>query len=931
MKFRRFLLTGLILFSWVLWGFSVYYTLFHFSFNPSVGWTVEKQNLSVNRAAYKDPSGNRIATPPDGLQQGDAILAVRTTDGRLHAMNSISAFGEVLRLAHPGDSLKMSIRRKDGSPAEIPVQVTHAVWTSLSWLTMLVLLVPMVALLAATMIGLLKPDDGNAFCAALLFLSFVTIFQQSEIILFPPLLRDAAFLVGGLLNSCFVYILMRFFLLFPAPSLLERRAPWLKHALLLLTALSTIPDMVSRYALHYSFAHLNAVPSWIRHLSSFLSLLMFLLAMISLILNTFLITGKDERRRMRILLIGSLLGLLPTFLFSIYFSVFSSETPSQWLILLIVLTLSVFPLSFIYAVVKHRVLGIRLILRQGLKYSLVSQSFLALEGILIFLVIVISGQPFLRERFPHLSPSLTAALIAGLVLLCMAGLREINRRIFPLIDRRFFRESYNAQKVLTDLRRSVRQLAAQPDRLFPGLAETIGNTLFPEKVVFFLRGCRPLPAVTPDSVSGALLPPETTVNENFYAACLYQLPVSRKASAAVTVTEAPESLSFTGGSFIVRHLESVAREEPEALEVYLDDPKSWLQALVRDSSQASHAYEERCMLERLQTRLLIPLVAGQQLLGFISLGEKRSEEPYSHEDRELLLTLAEQIAVALDYLRLMAQVAEQEKLKREVEIAKEVQARLFPQEMPPVAGLDYAGHCRAARGVGGDYYDFLLLESGKIGLALGDISGKGIGAALLMAVLQASLRSHAPLRGEDLELLFRDLNRLMCASVDGSKYATFFYGLYHGTSGQLSYVNAGHNPPLLFRRDERRVSSKIDPSLEIVEPSETERQVSEPEILRLEATGMTIGLFLQAPYEKRTLTMQPGDILVLYSDGVTEAQNGEEEEFGEERLQQVILQNCQRDAQGILQSVVDEVSQFVGSAPQYDDLTLVVAKACSAS
>jgi phosphoserine phosphatase RsbU/P len=129
--------------------------------------------------------------------------------------------------------------------------------------------------------------------------------------------------------------------------------------------------------------------------------------------------------------------------------------------------------------------------------------------------------------------------------------------------------------------------------------------------------------------------------------------------------------------------------------------------------------------------------------------------------------------------------------------------QLFPQVLPVFPGLDYARLCRAARGVGGDYYDFILLEPGKLGLALGDISGKGIAAALLMAGLQAALRSYTPIRGSQLDLLAADLNRLMCASVDGSKYATFFYCLFEEHSHQLTYVNAGHNPPLLFHSLER--------------------------------------------------------------------------------------------------------------------------------
>ncbi len=213
-------------------------------------------------------------------------------------------------------------------------------------------------------------------------------------------------------------------------------------------------------------------------------------------------------------------------------------------------------------------------------------------------------------------------------------------------------------------------------------------------------------------------------------------------------------------------------------------------------------WQERQLLEQLHTRLIVPLATTERLLGFISLGEKLSEEPYSKEDKELLLAVAQQTAIALDYAQLISHVAEQEKLKLEIEFAKEVQAELFPQTLPQLKTLDYTGSCQPASGVGGDYYDFLLLAADQLGIALGDISGKGVSAALLMASLQALLRSHAPACGNRVDKLISEINRLMHASTGSSKYATFFYGLYDDRQRTLTYVNAGHNAPMLFRPTE---------------------------------------------------------------------------------------------------------------------------------
>ena len=200
-------------------------------------------------------------------------------------------------------------------------------------------------------------------------------------------------------------------------------------------------------------------------------------------------------------------------------------------------------------------------------------------------------------------------------------------------------------------------------------------------------------------------------------------------------------------------------------------------------------------------------MAGRdRLLGFISLGEKRSEEPYSPTDLRLLASVAMQTGLALDNRQLASavahEIAQRKLLHREIEIASEVQQRLFPQTSPPVEGLEYSGTCRPARGVGGDYYDFLELPDGGLGVAIGDVSGKGIPAALLMASLQASLRGQIIRGGQNLAELVASVNRLICDASSPNRYATFFYAQYVPCTRLLTYVNAGHNAPILLRHRE---------------------------------------------------------------------------------------------------------------------------------
>jgi sigma-B regulation protein RsbU (phosphoserine phosphatase) len=236
------------------------------------------------------------------------------------------------------------------------------------------------------------------------------------------------------------------------------------------------------------------------------------------------------------------------------------------------------------------------------------------------------------------------------------------------------------------------------------------------------------------------------------------------------------------------------REQQHAL-VQFDDADSGVQVT---------AGAERKSLEQLQPELLLPLSLNEKILGIMSLGPKQSEEPFSKTDIRLFDSVAAQAGLALENGRLTAavavEVAARTKQTRDIEIARDVQQRLFPQEYPPIHGLDYAGACRAALGVGGDYYDFIFLSKTQLGIAIGDVSGKGIPASLLMATLRAYLRGAQTIHHQaDLTELMRNLNKLVYESSDANRYATFFYGELDTTSRAFTYVNAGHNAPMVFR------------------------------------------------------------------------------------------------------------------------------------
>lgn len=276
----------------------------------------------------------------------------------------------------------------------------------------------------------------------------------------------------------------------------------------------------------------------------------------------------------------------------------------------------------------------------------------------------------------------------------------------------------------------------------------------------------------------------------------------------------------------------------------------------------------------------------------------RFEDP---DHNSFALVSIDEISRAIDAQRLAdaKKLESERRAAHELEIAKEVQLRLFPQTLPVVESLEYAGVCIQARQVGGDYYDFLSLGAGRLGLVLGDISGKGIAAALLMANLQANLRTQYALAMNDPHRFLHSVNELFYENTAANAYASLFFGEYDDRTRRLRYANCGHLSPLLLRANH---------SLE-----------------RLDSTCTVLGLFKDWKCAMEECSLDPGDTLVLYTDGVTESFSAKGEEFGEERLIEVLRRVCGHPAQALLDSIVAEVRSF-SPHEQHDDITLIVAR-----
>lgn len=277
--------------------------------------------------------------------------------------------------------------------------------------------------------------------------------------------------------------------------------------------------------------------------------------------------------------------------------------------------------------------------------------------------------------------------------------------------------------------------------------------------------------------------------------------------------------------------------------------------------------------------------------------------------RDQMATVSESFNRMAEYLERLLEVAkEKERMQAELEIAREVQRQLYPRNVPRLRTLELVAQCRPARMVSGDYYDYQALGDSSAVLAVGDVAGKGISAALLMATLQAALRTHVRAYLEQAaggshalstSRLVTELNRQLFADTAPEKYATFYFGLYEDASGVLTYTNAGHLPPLVVRRGR---------------------------VITLEVNGMVVGAFPAARYGESRLLLEPGDLLVCYTDGVTETENEYGELFGERRLIEVLLRHAHRPTERVLAAVVEAVEEWTRTPELQDDLTLLVAR-----
>jgi phosphoserine phosphatase RsbU/P len=714
---------------------------------------------------------------------------IQSVDGR--PVRGVADWAQAVRSKNPGETL--TIQDRSGSRTVVVAAETER--PAAAYAIGAGLVMPVFCLLLGFWVTAVRLRDFRAWLmlGMLLGMSQLTRSNPIDPLGWTPLIGIPSALLRTLGSVLWAVAMMFFGIYFPQRWSVDRKFPWAKWVLLAgpVAFAAEVAANVVGEAVDYPLS--TRLPHGL--LADNIAFL-FLCPCISVFFaSIFQKYGEakqsDDRRRLRLLYWGASVAMTPMFLAFLGSLILHRRAPEGVLVGALV-AMMLFPLTLAYIVVVERAMDVRMVIRQGVQYALATRGARVLQALVVVSVVAVAstmaGTTGVSrvQRFAYLTFGVALAL----------RIRDFGDRLRRWIDRRFFREAYNADRILRDLSEQVRGILDR-EALLDTVARQIRQSLHVECVSVRLRG---------------------------------------------------------------------------------------------DGDGAADGDE-----------LVLPLAGRKERLGEIRLGPKKSEEPYSQTDKALLETVAAQTGLALENAQLSEaiahEVAQRELLNREIEIAREVQQRLFPQTFPAVANLEYAGYCRPARGVGGDYYDFLALPGGRFGVAIGDVSGKGVPAALLMASLQASVRGQSG-SGNVAELM-TTVNRLVCDVSPENRYATFFYAQYDPVSRRLTYSNGGHNNPIVLRGGE---------------------------VLRLETGGPPVGLFPFSRFQQDEVQLEAGDLLIFFTDGISEAENPAQDEWGEEPLIAATRGSCEESPARIIERLMEEADRFANGAPQHDDMTLVIAK-----
>jgi len=758
-----------------------------------------------------------------GLQDGDILVSINGKTFR-HGLEAQAIINKV-----PDGGTAQYVVERAGVRLELPVTIGRQF--GLHWLALYLLGLFFVVI--GYVVGISKPRER---IPQLFFFLSITC-----MIFFNNQVRSAGVswaLINAILSAVlFPAIFVHFFLHFPFTKEAVERHRFLVPSIYLLTALqSAATGIIQRLNL--------SIGQWFPNL-----FLLYIPAGFLVYYSSYRkVKAPEERRRLRVVLWGTLIGILSFVYVLAYIALYRGTSISLVLYPwrgIPILFVTAIPLSFGYAVVRYRLMNIEIVVKRSLIYAIITATVAA-----IYLGIVFGIGSLLRDVIGQNNP----VLIIGGILIIALVFDPLKQRIQNFVDRRFYRERYNYQKALVEF------------------SQTLPTLMNLDEIM--------------ESVTSSIL---DRMHVKGVAVCLYD----ETGSNCTTVLQRGMSswrLDFPKTEHSLVELLERTRS-PQVL------------YNLRYDRELDLSDEDKEKIMEAGVVLVVPMFSRDRLIGILHLAPKESEKPYSEEDIDLLQTVASQAAIAIENARLHKAEIEKQRIEEELTMARRIQQGLLPKESPKIVGLDIAGISIPATTVGGDYYDFIKLDDQRLLVVVGDVSGKGMSAALYMSKIQGMIQFASRVYRSPKDILV-EVNRRIYDGIERKSFITMIIALFDLSTRKVTICRAGHNPALVA----------------------SDGQVS---FLKLRGMGLGLepGLIFGHELEMFDEELKPGKLFLFYSDGLTEAMNERREQFGEERILTSIRNYNTVSAEVLQHTVIDSLRSFRGNAEPNDDVTVVVVKA----
>ena len=839
--------------------------------SPDFGW----------RTMY-DSGPNVVAQVLDageaaGLRAGDTILAV---NGKPY--HTFKALFFDVRHRDPGSVNKYTVQR-EGKTIEISITTQRlGLWATLKR-SAPIFVIGFIYVFIGAIVFLMKPMAGESWLFLIMtcVLGMVISFAAPSDLVRPFWFFDIRLFFDTILPAPIIHLALRF----PKERELLSKRPWLW----------VIPYLISitlYISMQLTSDSIRDVPNIIEQISSLYLMLSVVIFLLSMVWNFLKDTSVLIRLQSQTIFLGMLIGIfIPVIdlIGRILWEIYLFPDPA----LGFAIFLNLFPLSIGYTIVKHDLFAIDAIIKRTYGYVLTTVSIAGVYG----LFVLISNVAFGRFEITK-SPLFPLVFILGVVFL----FNPIRNRVQKFIDRVFYRLEYDYQEIVQKISETMRSLLN---------LEQIGKSIMETA----------LGAMFIDSGCVMLLNQENNVYECLTASGEREvrrrqteletiLPLGEKSIINEPVINNQTTLKAEPTKI---HENSALDSRRLNLKIQADEPfiqkiaERRKEATVYDIQEDPFFEDQRASCEEafkhLEATLIVPLIYEDRLTGLISLGEKKSGKFYRREDINLLNTLANQGAVAIENARMIEEVIEKERMEEELSIARDLQTSMLPAQCPRIKGFEIAAYSLSAREVGGDFYDFIEMGEEKVGMVIGDVTGKSVSGALVMSASRSVFRM---LSEENLsvgEIMIR-ANRRTKKDIKSGMFVALLYAVLNAEDRTLSLCSAGQTQPIHWSSETGKSS-----------------------LVETKGDTFPLGILEDVEYQETRLHLASGDKIVLYTDGIVEAMNDKEEIFGFERLLEIVQETSPMDAYSLLKEILEKVNAFAGGAPQHDDLTVIIVSA----